>query len=266
MEPDPVLRGLDAVSPPPPPQPHGGRTGKPQYARSVRFRVITLVGVGHIFDLRDTIRKVIEVRRPAIVGVELDPVRYQALLTRTPKGPPVGIYAFVAYVQRRIAREYGTEVGGEMEAAAQAARDVGAKLAFIDLDSRVVLARLLNEMSFAEKVRFALSVFGGLFIGRKQVERELEKFDANQQAYFDELSQHFPAVKRVLLDDRNDHMARAIRTLEAEHGSVLAVVGEGHVEGLRTLLSDRPLELIRLRDLRSEPATANATVTVTFGP
>ncbi|HLA46595.1 MAG TPA: TraB/GumN family protein [Thermoplasmata archaeon] len=226
--------------------------------------MITLVGVGHVFDLRDRIRKVIEDRRPAVVGVELDSFRYQALLARTPKGPPLGIYAFIAYVQRRIAREYGTEVGGEMEAAARAAQDVGATLAFIDLDSRVVLARLLNAMSFGEKVRFALSVFGGLFIGRKQVERELAKFDQNQQTYFDELARHFPAVKRVLLDERNDHMARALRGLEAKHGSVLAVVGEGHVDGLRTLLSDRPLELIRLRDLRTAPATGNATATISF--
>ena len=151
--------------------------GKADNPRSVGWPVITLVGVGHVFDLRDQIRRVIQDRHPAVVGVELDSIRFQALQSRIPRGPPLSVYSFVAYVQRRLAREYGTEVGGEMEAAAQAARDVGAKLALIDQDARHVLGRLMSTMSTGEKIRFAMSVVSGLFIGRTQVERELHKFE-----------------------------------------------------------------------------------------
>ena len=240
--------------------------GKADNPRGVGWPVITLVGVGHVFDLRDQIRRVIQDRHPAIVGVELDSIRFQALQSRTPRGPPLSVYSFVAYVQRRLAREYGTEVGGEMEAAAQAARDVGAKLALIDQDARHVLGRLMSTMSTGEKIRFAMSVVSGLFIGRTQVERELHKFEENEQAYFDELARHFPSIKKVLLDERNEHMAGVLRTLEAGQGSVLAVVGEGHIDGLRRLLVDRPIEVIRLRDLRAQPAAGNASVTITVPP
>ncbi len=228
--------------------------------------MITLVGVGHVFDLRASLRRVIEERRPAVVGVELDSVRYEALRAPERKAPPFSIYSVLAYIQRRIASEYGTQAGGEMIAAAKAAADVGARLAFLDLDSRLVLTRLMRTMSFKEKARFAISILGGLFVSRKQVDAELQKFEQNQGAFFDDLARQFPAVKHVLIDERNEHMARALRGLEAEHGSVVAVVGEGHIEGLRTLLADRAPELVRLRDLREPPRAGNASVTLSYGP
>lgn len=232
--------------------------------------MITLVGVGHVFDLQASLRRVIEERRPAVVGVELDPTRYEALQAPPNKAPPLSVYSVLAFIQRRIASEYGTEAGSEMVTAAKTAADVGARLAFLDLDSRVVVTRLVRSMSFQEKVRFATSLLGGLFVSRKRVDAELEKFEENQGAFFDELGRDFPAVKHVLIDERNEHMAKALRTLEADHGSVLAVVGEGHVEGLRTLLADRSPELVRLKDLMAATAGGdaggNASVTVSFGP
>jgi pheromone shutdown protein TraB len=228
--------------------------------------VITLVGVGHVFDLQASLRRVIEERRPVIVGVELDPARYAALQAPERRVPPFSIYAVLAYVQRRIASEYGTQAGSEMLTAARAAADLGAGLAFLDLDSRQVLSRLMRTMTLTEKVRFAVSVLGGLFVSKGQVDAELQKFEQNQGAFFDELAREFPAVKRVLIDERNEHMAQALRTLEADHGSVLAVVGEGHVEGLRALLADRSPELVRLKDLMTAPPGGNASVTVSIQP
>jgi len=228
--------------------------------------VIVLVGVGHVFDLRAGIRRTIEERRPAVVGVELDPARFEALQAPEPRAPTFGIYAVLAYVQRRIAREYGTRAGTEMLAAAEAAKAVGARLAFLDMDSRAVLARLFRTMTLREKAKFAASVLGGLFLRKATVENELRKFEADEASFLLELGKDFPSVKSVLIDERNAHMAQALRALEAEHWSVVAVVGEGHVEGLRGLLADRSPEVVRLRDLRETPPSGNASVSVSFGP
>src|SRR5207245_1802984 len=81
--------------------------------------------------------------------------------------------------------------------AAHAAKDVGARLAFLDLDSRSVLSRLLASMSAKEKVRFAISILGGLFVRKSTVEKELQKFEANEGAFIDELAREFPSVKRA---------------------------------------------------------------------
>ena len=226
--------------------------------------MITLIGVGHVFDLRAAIRNAIEERRPAVVGVELDPARLEALRAPEARQPGFTIYAVLAYVQRRIASEYGTRAGAEMLAAADTAREVGARLAFLDLDSRFVLGRLLRSMTWREKAKFAFSVLGGLFLRRSTVESELQKFESDEAAFLEALAKDFPAVKRVLIDERNAHMAGALRSLEAEHGSVVAVVGEGHVEGLRALLTDRFPDVIRLRDLRTSPVPGSASATVSL--
>ena len=220
--------------------------------------MITLVGVGHVFDLREPVRRVIEERRPAVVGVELDPARFEALRSPPPRHAAFGVYAILAYIQRRIASEYGTQAGAEMLAAADGARSVGAILAFLDLDSRVVLPRLLQTMTWREKARFAFSILGGLFLRKATVERELQRFESDEGAFLEELSKDFPSVKRVLIDERNAHIAESLRALEAQHGSVVAVVGEGHLEGLRGLLTDRAPEVVRLRELRG-PAPPSGT-------
>src|SRR5437867_1464538 len=134
------------------------------------------------------------------------------------------------------------------------------------MDSRVVLSRLLRVMSWREKAKFAVSVLSGLFLRKSTVENELRKFEANEASFLQELGKDFPSVKRVLIDERNSHMAQVLRTLEADHGTVVAVVGEGHVEGLRGLLADRSPDVVRLRDLRETPPPGNASVTVAFGP
>ncbi len=49
--------------------------------------MITLLGVGHVFDIGRSIRSEILARRPKVVALELDAIRYQALLSRTHRGP-----------------------------------------------------------------------------------------------------------------------------------------------------------------------------------
>ncbi len=211
--------------------------------------MITLLGVGHVFDLSGAVREAVVSARPSIVAVELDPVRYQALVAGAVR-PGSGVYGLLGRAQRRLARQYGTIAGGEMLTAIEAARSVGARVAFIDMDSATAVGRMFSQMSLKEKVRFALSAIAALFVRRRTVDREVAAYQADPVGFLDELGRRYPSVKRVLLDERNDHMARALRELEASSGDVIAVVGEGHVEGLSTGLSDRPLRVVRLQDLR----------------
>jgi pheromone shutdown protein TraB len=80
-----------------------------------------------------------------------------------------------------------------------------------------------------------------------------------QQDYagtFDALAKEYPTVKRVLIDERNAHMAQRLGELHAQgRERIVAVVGDGHVDGMRDLLAARGLavECVRLRDLRAQP-------------
>ncbi len=213
--------------------------------------MITLVGVGHVFDIKRQVRDVIVARHPRVVGIELDRARWVALQEKEHRGNAPVVYRLLAFFQERIADKYGGRVGAEMLAAADAAKAVGADLALIDRDSAEVFRQLWGGMAFEERVRLFASAVLGLFVSKRRVETELEKFEEDNASYLGEFGRQFPHVKRVLIDGRNAYMARALREIHASRGAVVAVVGDGHIDGLSRALADLPLEVIRLRELRS---------------
>lgn len=231
--------------------------------------MLTLVGVGHVFDLTRQVREVILSRRPGVVGLELDRARFYALEHGARRGGPP-MYLLMSLFQKRVADMYGTSVGGEMLAAAKAAKDVGARVALLDRDSLEMFRAWIGGMPVRERVKLLVSMFTSFFVTKERVEAELKKYDEDQVGYLEMFAQELPHTKRVLIDDRNVHMAGVLRSLHAEGARVVAVVGDGHVEGIRGHLADLPLEVIRLRDLRSgstppPPATEDGqSVTFSF--
>lgn len=250
--------------------------------------MIILIGVGHIFKIRERLKEEILRAQPGVVCIELDSARMAALLEqrrREREGLPrerrldwrsVGrgglIFAFLAIMQERLAGSYGSKAGDEMLAAVEAAREVGAKTMLIDMDSAVFFRNWMSRLSMGERVRLLLSVVGGVFASRKRVESELETFYTDEDAFVRELGEQFPETKKALIDDRNVHMARGIQAAQRAAGVVVAVVGEGHLTGIRAqLLSqgqpEAELRTISLRELQ-QPAgpesVENAEFRVTY--
>jgi pheromone shutdown protein TraB len=225
--------------------------------------MITLLGVGHVFDLEASIRRAIQRRAPKVVALELDPARFAFLMNRTPRGRRPSIFALLAQFQSRIAEQYGVQVGDEMLAAAKAAREVGSEVALIDQDSQVTQTRAWQSMAFPERVRLVVFAVSGLFVRRKRVEAELDRFYQDEGGYLEQFAKELPTVKRVLIDERNAHMADALRSLHAAKGEVVAVVGDGHIDGLGRLLQDVPLEVVRLRELQ-QPAAPESSASATL--
>ena len=232
--------------------------------RPVRKRLmITLLGVGHVFDLERSIRHAIFARRPRVVALELDPARFASLMNRSPRAPRASVFGLLAQFQARIAEQYGVQVGDEMVAAAKAAQEVGSEVALIDQDSRVTLSRAWSGMSFQERVRLVVFAVSGLFVRKQRVERELDRFYQDERAYLEQFAHELPTIKRVLIDERDAHMADALRQIHTAKGDVLAVVGDGHIEGLGRLLAGEPVQVVRLRDLVQPPAASSPTASTT---
>ena len=214
--------------------------------------MITLIGVGHVFDLAGRLRSEILVRTPGLVCIELDRGRFEALLERDRSrtaGVPV-MYQMLAAFQQRMAEQYGTQVGDEMLAAAEAAKELKAGLAFIDLDASQVFSEFWGGMSLKEKVKLMLASFMGIFAGRRSVEKEVKHFEQNPQDYIEAFSKEFPTAKRILIDKRDEHMAQKLRELQPRFERIVAVVGDGHIEGMRRRLADLNPEIVRLSALR----------------
>jgi pheromone shutdown protein TraB len=213
--------------------------------------MITLVGVGHVFDIERQVRYVIRSTAPGAVAVELDPARYQALKEPQKRGSAPLPYQLLALTQRRMAKEFNGKVGQEMLVAVEEGQSVGAKVLFIDVEASQMFRRLWVSMPIKEKVLMFLSGLTGLVASKKQVEAELERFEENESEYMELMAQEFPTMKKVLIDDRNDVMASRIAKAEGQYGSVLAVVGDGHVDGITKILARPDLRVLRLKDLRA---------------
>ncbi|MGQ0536024.1 MAG: TraB/GumN family protein [Methanobacteriota archaeon] len=213
--------------------------------------VITLLGIGHVFDLRGRLQEEILRREPTLVCLELDRPRFEALRDRRARGRTPLLYRTLGKMQERLAEGFGVKAGDEMLAAAEAARFGRAGLALIDMDAGFAFRRLWREMGLRERLRFVGSILFSGLASTSSVEAELSKVREDPDRYIEALGREFPTVKRVLIDERNAFMARHLQEVAARHPRIVAVVGDGHVAGLAEILraSGAEVEAVRLREL-----------------
>src|SRR2546428_5576771 len=159
--------------------------------------MITLLGVGHVFDIGRAVRAEDPARRPEVSALELDAARYQALMSPQPRPHGLSVLGLLAQFQVRIANQYGVRVGDEMVAAARAAREVGSEVALIDQDSAVILRRVWREMAGRERLRLLVSTIGGFFTRRERLEAELPRVYQDEQGVLPGFAPGLPTPKRI---------------------------------------------------------------------
>ena len=138
--------------------------------------------------------------------------------------------------------DVGVEPGAEMKAACEAAEERGIRIGLIDRDIRITLQRFWSSMSFVEKLRMggalALSVFqlgGG---GGEEIDIESLKQQDVITAALEEFRRFSPNGARALIDERDAYLAHQILGLARTHERVLAVIGAGHVAGIRRYIAE----------------------------
>ena len=242
--------------------------------------MITLIGTGHVFNLSAALLDIFSQKEPEVVGVELDPQRYQAILLRntdpatyhaSKKNLPL-IYRVLAQFQESMAEQYGVNAGDEMLSAINYAQTHQLPVAFIDTNAQQLFTQMWRTMPFFEKLRLMLSGVAGLFVSKKRVEQELKSYQQNFDTYLEEIGKKFPTIKRTLIDERNELMARRLAELHEKHQKIVVCVGDGHVPGISKLLEQKqiPFETIRLQQLQNykppETDGSTASFSVNYNP
>lgn len=245
---------------------------------------LTLVGTGHIFNIGAIVETIIDTRQPDLVCVELDPIRLKGLHERKrlnelqASGDPRAdeilrahreatkrlplLYRFMAKTQEKLATHEGVEAGSEMLAAVEAARARQLPVATIDVDAQQLIRRAWGQMRLKERLKFIWAMLRGQ--GPGSMEEELGSYQEDPVAYLAKVGEEFPTLKRVLIDERDAHMANALLGIDAhkerlpgspETARVVAVVGDGHIPGILGILDEHPevgqIEVIRVGALRS---------------
>ncbi len=230
---------------------------------------IVLVGTAHVSkDSVDEVRSVIEEYKPDIVAVELCEKRYETLTNKdkwenTPitslmkenRAYIILAQTFLASIQRRLGKEYGVEPGSEMIAAIDEAKKNNLKIALVDRDISITLKRAWRKMGFREKIRLAWEFMKAL-VGYD--EEEIENLDLKElmkedviSAMMKEFGEIAPSVADVLIHERDEYISKKILD-ESKNGRVVAVVGAGHLNGIKDYLEKKELN-VDLKNLEIVP-------------
>ena len=230
---------------------------------------IILIGTAHISkESVEEVKDAIEKYKPNIVAVELCQRRYDAITKKDQweKTPVTKLLksnnaylmlaqTFLSSIQRRLGKEYGVEPGSEMIAAMDEAKNHNLEVALVDRDISVTLKRAWRKMGFKEKFRLTWEFLKALM---GYDEEELEELDLKKlmdqdviSTLMEEFGEIAPSVSTVLIHERDVYIAKKIQD-ESKKGKVVAVVGAGHLKGIKKQLEKKELKT-NLKELEKVP-------------
>lgn len=223
-------------------------------------REVILVGTAHVSrESAELVREVIEKERPEVVCVELDAQRYEALsqrkrfeqldlrqVIRNRQLAPLIANLLLASYQKKLGSELGVLPGTELLEATRVADELSIPVSLCDRDVRVTLRRVWASLSLWNKAKLLSVVAISVFERPELDEEELRRIREQDvlSAMMEELGQAMPGLIQTLIYERDLFLAAKI--LEAGGERVVAVVGAGHVEGIR-----RALESGRQEDIEA---------------
>lgn len=227
---------------------------------------LIIVGTAHVSKKSvEEVKEVIEKEKPDAVAVELCPRRYHALvhgqreevsIAEVIKSGNVFMLIFqliLAYFQRKVGEETGVKPGGEMLAAIEKAREVGADVILIDRDIGITFKRFWQKLSFFEKIRLIVHLIRSSFSGE-----DIEVDEILEEDVLDVLVKEFrkisPNAAKVLIDERDVYMAANLLNALSRYNKIVAVVGAGHRRGIENALlklKDNPVDLRELEEVKS---------------
>ncbi len=215
-------------------------------------REFILVGTAHVSrESAELVRRVIEQEKPDRVCVELDAQRYQALtqrqrweeldikeVIRKKQLSTLMVNLLLSAYQKKLGVKLGVMPGTELLEATRAAEENGIPVSLCDRDVRVTLRRAWRSTPFLKKTLLLSAILTSVFDEKGVTEEQIEdmlKGDVLSEL-MKELGEAMPALKRVLIDERDMFLTHKMRDSEGER--IVAVVGAGHLDGIKKALAE----------------------------
>ena len=213
----------------------------------------TLLGTAHVSKASiEAVLAAIDSGRFDAVAVELDEQRHKALtqpdalaqldlvkVIRERKVAPFAANLALAAYQRRLAEQLDIEPGAELKAAAVEAAARNLPLQLIDRDVGITFRRILQGLSWWDRMKLIGGLAGGLFDREEVSEDDIERLKEGDmlESSFGEFARDTPSLYATLIDERDQYMAAKLRERGDGASHVLAVVGAGHLKGMAKYLA-----------------------------
>ena len=236
---------------------------------------LTLIGTAHVSKKSaELVEETIINSKPDAVAVELCQGRYDALMSqdrwkntniveviKSGKGYVLFTQLILGAYQKRVATKLGVKPGAEMLVACEKSKEIGAKLELIDRDVKITLRRAWASLSWWKMMQLFFSGLSGMFEKNAELtELDIEKLKEGDalSGMMKEFAEALPEVKKALIDERDLFMSKKLFDLSQlnTNQSTIAVLGAGHIPGMKKILSDLESGTITidLEELSSIPA------------
>lgn len=213
---------------------------------------IVFVSVIHTdLDSVEKARRVVREVQPSVVAVELDHDRYEYLqnpedhneLTTMPLTGDTAqdLMQQLASMEQALGGITGSNVGDEMMAAIEEGRAIGAKIALVDRPMKITIEAMMNV---------PLNELYGLIDMLPSTTKDIQeggaldfldmlKQDGAVEDIVEQFRAEFPGLTRVLIEERDLYVAKALHfILNDIEGNIVAVLGAGHIPGVKAALED----------------------------
>lgn len=218
----------------------------------INDKELILIGTAHVSkQSAEQVKQVIEEERPDSVCVELDEQRYRSIkegdqwkntdifqVIKDRKATLLLMNLAISSFQRRMAKQFGIKAGQEMIQGIESADEMGAELVLADRNIQITFSRIWSNIGFFGKMKLLTSIIYSIFSNESISEEELEKMKSQDMldGMLQDMTEHFPALKKPLIDERDQYLAQKIK--EAPGDKVVAVLGAAHVPGIKEQIHD----------------------------
>lgn len=212
----------------------------------IHAKEIVLIGTAHVSKKSaELVKEVIEEEQPDSVCIELDEQRYQSIqdgnkwkdmdifhVIKEKKASLLLINLAISSFQKRIAKQFGIEAGQEMIQGIESAKEVDAELVLADRNIQITFSRIWRSVGLKGRALLLSQVIASIFSRDTISEQDLEKMKQQDtiDAMLQEFTDHFPKLKRPLIDERDQYLSEKIKNAPGE--KVVAVLGAAHVPGI----------------------------------
>ena len=210
---------------------------------------IILIGTAHVSRKSvDEVKQIIEEEKPDTVCVELCQSRYQSIynankwkdmdivkVIKEGKAMMLLINLVLSSYQKRLGKQLGIQPGQEMIQGIQSAMNQGQPFVLLIGIFRQPCSDYGGYRIYRKnKVLFQMVL--SMFADEEISEEDLEKMKSQDMltAALDELTASFPQFKAILIDERDKYLAQKIK--EAPGNKIVAVLGAGHVPGIKKVI------------------------------
>jgi pheromone shutdown-related protein TraB len=228
---------------------------EPQLEVQAGAAQVTLLGTAHVSRASaEQVRRLIEGGGYDAVAVELCRARFNAMVD--PKSLSqmdlfsvirqgrvymvVANLALSAY-QQRLADQFGIEPGAEQRMAIRLAQERGLPILLIDREIGVTLKRISGGLRWWKRYGLFVGLLGAMLSSDEVSEEEVERLKEGDvlETAFAEFAASRQDLYVPLIAERDRYMAAKLRQEFARTGAgrVLAVVGVGHLKGIKRHLS-----------------------------